>query len=242
MTKLKRSLLFFFLVSTFTLGYSLNSSATTYTIGVSIDSEQTLAIVKLDESTITREFMASMMDLNLHFKFNFIQEQQIVYGARSKWKVTSINESATDGTSTGWGIYFAVWNWSNFLPIENDTYQYLFINDDPTNEVNSFLCASPVSTYLSELDHPNPHTLTDTTLTREITFLTYNFTFVYQWDSSTGFLNNFKIIYYGNTILEIAIPGLLFGYEIPIFLGIIGIIIVGIIIILRKMFKKDERS
>ena len=123
-----------------------------------------------------------------------------------------------------------------------NTYIYLFVNDDPTQEVNSFLCARPVTTYLSELDHPNPHTLTDTVFSKEITFLTYNYTFIYEWDSSTGFLTNFKIIYLGATILEIGIPGLFLGYEIPLVLGIIGIVIVGIYIYMRRRSSSVKRS
>ena len=233
----KRRLISTIVVFSFILSpLTYNVTATQYTIGITTDSEQNLAILQLDESTITREYMASMMKLYLGFSFTFIQSEQIVYGARIKWKVASINESAIDGTYTGWGIYFAVWNWSNYLIADNDTFLYIFINDDPSNEVNTFLCAKPVSTYLDELSFPDPHTLNGYELTREITFLNLNFTFVYKWDSSTGFLSDFKIIYLGNVILEIGVPGLFFGYEIPIILGIVGVSIlgIGIIIFLRK--------
>ena len=244
MVKSKHFLISFLLISTFTIGLSSNTYATQYTIGISTGTEHTLAIIKLDESTITREFMAKWMDLFLQFGFDFIKEEQIVYGARMKWEVLSINESATDGSYTGWGIDFAVWDWSTAPPAEHDDSQYLFVNDDPSNEVNAFLCAKPVSEYIGETTTGSDNDLEDTTVTREIDYLTYTFTFVYTWDSDTGFLSNFKIIYLGATVLEIGIPWLFFGYEIPIILGITAIVVVGVVIIilLRRKFKSGKRD
>jgi hypothetical protein len=209
---------------------NINANAIQYLIGVQVDTEHSLAVNTLDESTIARDFMAALMDLYLGFPL--IQETQIAFGAQTKWKVASIVEGAIQGPYTGWRVLLSVWNWSGGLPQNNDSYRFVFINDAPSNVVTPFMCAKPVSTYISETSTGSANTLTGTTLSRVIAYDIYEFTFEYQWDETTGMLKTFKIIFQSKIILEIGPPQL--NLFLPILIGIGAAAIIGIVYIFYR--------
>ena len=108
--KKKFFLLGFFLFSLIAFNPILNNRGTQYMSKASVNSEQTLSVVTVDDSRVGKDLMSSLMDLYLGF--SLIAEKQIASGAETKWNITSILESWTQGPYIGWLILVSVWNWT----------------------------------------------------------------------------------------------------------------------------------
>ena len=226
---------------------------TSYSLGIKKDTEIILEVKIFDKSGLKDVFGDGYKDA--------IPEGADEVGMRYKIKVLAIIENAEIdlgilGTYDAYGFEANIWEWVKGEfgedPTEDEFEIVWFKDPEDLNDayeiVDGFayditmpFVPIDVVKYLDEIDewreddHEEWKNKDNMVIHDSIFDEEENFLEVYTYDTQSGFLTQFQIIDEDGTVIyEYGLSQFIPGYEIPLILGITGIIIIGLIYIVKK--------